>query len=152
MIPHDNLNNVISHIPPITIQHIAKYPFTHSEREVYEYFRQLHSAFVVREVRYSFDDNIIDIFCSFDCANYINLAYFGSNLINLSFKAYHVMFKNINVLQMYCQRRRCLACRKYVTICVNRNLYAEPEEDYVIQVFPITNCSTDNLLRSTIHT
>ncbi|KAL4083523.1 hypothetical protein QTP88_028839 [Uroleucon formosanum] len=99
MIPDDvNLDNVISHIPPITIQHIVIYPFTHSEREVYEYFRQLHSPFVVREVRHLFDDNIIDIFCSFECANYINQAYFGSNLINLSFKEFHVMFKDINVL------------------------------------------------------
>jgi len=151
MIPDDNLNNAISHIPPNTIRHIVKYPFNHSEREVYEYFRQLNSAFVVREVRYSFDDNTTDIFCSFECANYINQAYFESNLINLSFKAYHVMFKDINVLQMYCQRRRCLACRKYTTVCDNSNLYAEPEEDYVIQVFPIINY-TDNLLRSTVHT
>jgi hypothetical protein len=33
-----------------TIRYIAKYPFTHSEFEVYQYFRQLHSSFVVREV------------------------------------------------------------------------------------------------------
>jgi len=151
MLPDDNHDNVISHIPSSTIRHIAKYPFTHSEREVYEYFRQLHSAFVVREVRYSFDDNIIDIFCSFECANYINQTYFESNLTNLSIKAYHVMFKDINVLQIYSQRRRCLACRKYTTVCDNRNLYAEPEEDYVIQVFPIINF-TDDLLRSTVHT
>ncbi|CAI6371165.1 unnamed protein product [Macrosiphum euphorbiae] len=151
MIPDDNLCDVTNRIHPSTIRHIAKYPFAHSEREVYEYFRQLHSAFVVREVRYSFDGNIVDIFCSFECANYFNQEYFVSNLVNLQFNAIHIMFKDINVLQTYCQRRRCIVCRKYTTVCDNRNLYAEPTEDYVIQVFPINNY-TDNLLRSTVHT
>jgi len=151
MLPDDNLCNVINHIYPNTIQHIAKYPFTHSEREVYEYFRQLHSAFVVREVSYSFDGNIVDIFWSFECANYFNQEYFGSNLVNLQLNAIHIMFKDINVLQTYCQRRRCMACQKYTTVCDNHNLYAEPEEDYEIQVFAINNC-TDDLLRTTVHT
>lgn len=151
MIPDVNLCNVISHIPPATIRHIAKYPFAHSEREVYEYFRQWHSAFVVREVRYSFDYNIVDIFCSCECANHFNRSYFGSDLKNLHFDAIHIMFKDINVLQTYCQRRRCIVCQKYTTVCDNRNLYAEPDENYVIQVFPITNF-TDDLLQSTVHT
>lgn len=116
MIPDDNLINAFSHIPPTTIQHIVKYPFTHSERDVYEYFRQLHSAFVLREVRYSIDDNTGDIFCSFECADHFNQTHFGTNLLNLRFDAFHIMFKDINVLQIYCQRRRCMVCQKYTTV------------------------------------
>lgn len=150
MIPDDNLCNVISHVPPTTIQHITKYSFAHSERDVYEYFRQTHSAFVVREVRYSFNDNIDDIFCSFECANYFNQTHFSSNLINLHFDAFHIMFKEINVLQTYCQRPRCVACQKYTTVCDNQNVYAEPSEDYILRVFPIFNYASD-LLQSTVH-
>ncbi|CAI6355720.1 unnamed protein product [Macrosiphum euphorbiae] len=151
MIPDDNLCSVIRHIPPTTIRHIAKYSFAHSERDVYEYFRQTHSAFVVREVRYSFNGYIVDIFCSFECANYFNQTHFSSNLDNLRFDAFHIMFKEINVLMYYCQRRRCITCQKYTTVCDSQNSYAEPSEDYIQQVYPIFNYTAD-LLQSTVHT
>jgi len=149
MIPDDNLCNV-RHIPPSTIRHIAKYPFTHSECDVYEYYRQVNSAFIVREVRYSFDNKIDDTFCSFECANYFKQAHLSSNLMNLSFDIFHLMFKEINVLQTYCRRRRCMVCQNYTTICDNQNSYVEPSEDYVLKVIPIINY-TEYLLRSTVH-
>lgn len=40
MIPDDNLTNENRHLSEDTIRHIEKYPFTHCEREVYEYFLQ----------------------------------------------------------------------------------------------------------------
>lgn len=149
MVPDDNLTNENRHLSDATISHIAKYPFSHSEREVYEYFLRQHSSFVVREVRLYFED-IDGIFCTLECANHFNRVHYGSNLFNVCFDAFHIMFKDISVLQTYCQRRRCIVCQKYTTVCDDQNLYAEPNEDYVFQVFLLNNYPVD-LLETTVH-
>ncbi|KAF0712166.1 Uncharacterized protein FWK35_00035893 [Aphis craccivora] len=71
MVPDDNLTNENRNLSVNTTQHIEKYPFAHSEREVNEYFLRHHSSFVLREVRLYFED-IDCIFCSLDCASHFN--------------------------------------------------------------------------------
>lgn len=149
MVPDDNLTNENRNLSVNTIQHIEKYPFAHSEREVYEYFLRHHSSFVLREVRLYFED-IDCIFCSLDCASHFNRVNYGSNLFNICFDAFHLMFKDISVLQTYSERRRCAVCQKYTTVCDNQNLYAEPNEDYVFHVYLMYNYP-DDLLQSTVH-
>lgn len=149
MVPDDNLTNENRHLSEDTIQHIAKYPFAHSEREVYEYFLRQHSSFVLREVRLYFED-IDCIFCSLECASHFNREHYGSNLFNICFDAFHLMFKDISVLQTYSERRRCMVCQKYTTVCDDQNLYAEPSGDYVFQVYLMYNYP-DDLLQSTVH-
>ncbi|KAF0752943.1 Uncharacterized protein FWK35_00014198 [Aphis craccivora] len=123
MEPDENLTNENRQLSEVTIHHIAKYPFTHSEREVYEYFVRRYSCFVVREVRSYFED-IDGIFCSLECANHFNRVQYGSNLFNICVDAFHIMFKYISVLQTYCQIRRCMVCQKYTTVISDdQNLY-----------------------------
>lgn len=115
MVPDDNLTNENRHLSEDTIQHIAKYPFAHNEREVYEYFLRRYSSFVLREVRLYFED-IDCIFCSLEYASHFNREHYGSNLFNICFDAFHLMFKDISVLQTYSERRRCMVCQKYTTV------------------------------------
>ncbi|KAF0753898.1 Uncharacterized protein FWK35_00021729 [Aphis craccivora] len=82
MVLDDNLTNENRNLSVDTIQHIEKYPFVHSEREVYEYFLRHHSSFVLREVRIYFED-IDCIFYSLDCASLFYRVYYGSNLFNI---------------------------------------------------------------------
>lgn len=114
-------------------QHIVAYPFLHTPREIFEYFQLTYSAFVIRETHIiAYINSHTNLFCSPRCA-WFNL----NDNIELSCKAYHMLFKNIEVLQQYCYSQRCCHCRKLLCVLDNSNLYAEPMYDFSVETFEI---------------
>jgi len=125
--------------------HIAAYPFLHTEREVFQLFMLNHSVFTVRETYIILNSNFSQLFCSRRCA----LFNAECETVNLQYKAFHKIFKEIVILQNYCSTRQCSKCEKYLCVLAPFNLYAEPLDDFEIESIPILY--TDLLRLQTIH-
>ncbi|XP_025406049.1 uncharacterized protein LOC112680225 isoform X2 [Sipha flava] len=128
------------------IQQIVRHPINFSERDVFEFFRQRNSTFVLSEINIK---GIHGVFCSIQCGQYNNQIIGEYECINFEPTAYDIMFKDVEVLQAYSRIRRCPICNKYLTICNRDNLYATPDEDFTIYIFNTTY--NENRHVSTIH-
>lgn len=124
-------------------RHIARYPFLHSESEVYGFFCLNYSPFVVRETYITYDHTLF--FCSNRCLSKID----SCENSQLQTKAFHRLFKEISVLQEYCSTQQCSHCSKYLCLLDNNNLYAEPTYEFVVEIFEIVY--TDLTRLRTVH-